>query len=127
MSNNNNEYEVGYGKPPKYTRFKPGQTGNPKGRPKNSKNTNDILKDELKEIVTLKENGKIIVMTKRQAMLRHLVNKAVQGDSKSMFFIFGQMISFDMTEAERTAVRESLSDVDKEILEEFIKENKNEN
>jgi hypothetical protein len=28
------EFEVGYGRPPLHTRFKPGQSGNPKGRVK---------------------------------------------------------------------------------------------
>lgn len=41
------EYEVGYGRPPTHTRFQPGKSGNPNGRPKGSKNTKTILMEEL--------------------------------------------------------------------------------
>ena len=36
MSNDNDDYEVGYGRPPKSGQFKKGQSGNPKGRPRNA-------------------------------------------------------------------------------------------
>ena len=51
-------YSVGYGRPPEETRFKPGQSGNPKGRPKGSKNLRTLFAEELRRSVTLKENGK---------------------------------------------------------------------
>ena len=35
-------YAVGWGKPPRHTRFKKGQSGNPKGRPPGSKNMNTL-------------------------------------------------------------------------------------
>ena len=50
--------EVGYKKPPKKTRFKPGRSGNPKGRPKGCKNMRTIVKDILDRNVTIRENGR---------------------------------------------------------------------
>ena len=48
----NQKYEVGYGKPPVHTQFKPGQSGNPKGRPKGAKNKRPKLNEErLKGII----------------------------------------------------------------------------
>jgi hypothetical protein len=43
------DYEVGYGRPPIHTRFKPGQSGNPAGRPKGAQNFATEIAAELKE------------------------------------------------------------------------------
>ena len=51
------EYEVGYRKPPKTTRFKAGKSGNPKGRPKGSTNLATDLSAELSEQITVREGG----------------------------------------------------------------------
>ena len=118
------EYEVGYGKPPKKHQFKKGQSGNPKGRKKNSKNTLEILKDELNQKVSLTENGAEIVLTKRQAMLKHMVNKAVKGEMKAMLFVYSQLLTIDVSEEERKAMMNDLSKSDEEILNRFLRDNK---
>lgn len=64
-----NEYEVGFGKPPKFTQFKPGQSGNNKGRRKGSKNTYTLLNYILSQKICIKENGKDLKISKRMAML----------------------------------------------------------
>jgi Family of unknown function (DUF5681) len=48
---NEADYEVGYGKPPRHTRFKKGQSGNPRGRPNGSKNLSTLLSETLSEPV----------------------------------------------------------------------------
>ena len=52
------DYEVGYGRPPKDKQFKKGQSGNPKGRPKGSRNFRTDLQEELQMQVQVTENGK---------------------------------------------------------------------
>jgi hypothetical protein len=52
----NGDYEVGYGKPPRQTRFKQGQSGNVQGRPRGSKNLTTVMLKELSEKVTISEN-----------------------------------------------------------------------
>ncbi len=78
------DYEVGYGKPPKHTQYKPGQSGNPRGRPKKSKNVDALLEKELDEFVTLQEGGQTKRMTKREAIIKQVVNSAIKGNTKPL-------------------------------------------
>ena len=75
-------YEVGYGKPPKHTRFKPGQSGNPKGRKPGSKNVMTLLEQTLFDTVKVRENGKLRRVPAIQACLMHLRNQAIKGDPR---------------------------------------------
>lgn len=83
------DYDVGYGKPPKHTRFKPGQSGNPRGKPKRAKGLKTDLREEMAERVTIKENGKRIKVTKQRLMIKALAKKAANGDVKAA----GQLVS----------------------------------
>ena len=73
-------YEIGFAKPPSATRFPKGQSGNPAGRPRGSKNLSTILEQELEERVVIRENGKQRTVTKRRASMNQFVNKALAGD-----------------------------------------------
>jgi Family of unknown function (DUF5681) len=78
------DYVVGYGRPPAHTRFQKGQSGNPKGRQKGCKNLSTLMERVLDETVTIKENGSQKIITKREAFLKQLVNKAASGDLRSI-------------------------------------------
>lgn len=81
------DYDVGYRKPPESTRFKPGQSGNPKGRPKGARNRPqtqaariiDLMREATERQVTILEGGKKIRITAREAVTRRLVVDAMQG------------------------------------------------
>ncbi len=73
---------TGYKRPPRATRFKQGQSGNPKGRPKGSKNLISVIEKELQKLVDVTENGKRKKITKQQAIVTQLVNKAATGDPR---------------------------------------------
>jgi hypothetical protein len=75
--------EIGYGKPPKHTRFKPGRSGNPKGRPKGARNLKTDLIEELSERVAITENGRPLRVSKQRLMVKALAAKAVKGDTKA--------------------------------------------
>jgi hypothetical protein len=53
MDNSKSDYPVGYKKPPRHTQFKPGQSGNPRGRPKQSATFADVLTKQLRKKVTV--------------------------------------------------------------------------
>ena len=77
------DYKVGYKKPPEETRFKPGQSGNPKGRPKGAKSIATLLADILEEKITLREGDRVRRVSKAQAMLLAQTQKAIKGDTRA--------------------------------------------
>ena len=111
--------DVGYGKPPKAHRFKPGQSGNPKGRKNGAKNEATILQELLQHKVTLTERGKPRKITLREAIYRRIAEDSLKGNIKSATFLFNrdQMISMGSD-----AIREGLGDDDKAVLEAYLKE-----
>jgi Family of unknown function (DUF5681) len=91
MSDHDTDYPVGYGKPPQHTRFHQGQSGNPRGRPKGSRNLSTLMAKALNEPVVISENGKRKRITKREAVLKQLVNKAASGDAKAIQLLLGEI------------------------------------
>jgi hypothetical protein len=80
----NDPDEVGFGKPPRAMQFKPGQSGNPAGRPRGAKNFATAIEQELDARVTVTENGRRRRISKREVIAKHLVNKAASGDLKAI-------------------------------------------
>lgn len=81
------DYEVGYGRPPLHSRFKKGRSGNPRGRPKGKKNLGTALHQELQRFVRITENGRRKQVTKFDAIVKQLVNKAATGDRHFLKFL----------------------------------------
>jgi Family of unknown function (DUF5681) len=77
---NDPPYEIGFGKPPEHSRFRKGLSGNPKGRPKGRRNLATVLEKTLQEKVVINENGVPRTVTKLEAAIKQLVNKAAAGD-----------------------------------------------
>ncbi|WP_312065707.1 DUF5681 domain-containing protein [Brevundimonas sp.] len=76
-------YEVGYGRPPQAAQFKPGQSGNPKGRPKGAKNLVTLFREELERPVPVTQNGRTRMMSKARVAVIQQVDKAAKGDAKA--------------------------------------------
>ncbi len=76
--------EVGYGNPPKEHQFKPGQSGNIKGRPKSKKSGLTDVSELLNEPVKVKAGGKVREMGSFEAGLRKLVKRAVDKDLRAI-------------------------------------------
>ena len=112
-------YGVGYGKPPKHTRFKPGRSGNPKGRPKGTKNLKADLTEELSERISVSEGGKPKKLSKQRALVKSLTAKAIKGDARAISTIINLMLRVlagDEEEIEATF----FSDDDMALLDNFI-------
>jgi hypothetical protein len=75
---------VGYGRPPKATRFAPGVSGNPRGRPKGSRSVGAIIQAIFRQRVPITESGRTRRMPAVEVMLRRLRNDAMRGDAKAM-------------------------------------------
>jgi hypothetical protein len=77
-------YVVTRGKPPRETQFKKGQSGNPKGRPKGSKEIGTLLEQELDRTIEVNQHGRTIKLTRRQVIVRRIIEKAMLGDPKAI-------------------------------------------
>ena len=74
---------VGYRRPPVGTRFRSGQSGNPRGRPKGARNLSTIVAAALSERVAVNENGRRRRITKLEAAVKQLVNRAASGEARA--------------------------------------------
>lgn len=83
MAKSGKDYKVGYGKPPPHTRFKKGRSGNPNGRSKGSKNLLTLLDQVMNAGVAINENGKRKIISKMEAVVTQIVNKAASGDARA--------------------------------------------
>lgn len=77
-------YAVGYGRPPKTTQFKKGQSGNPRGRPKGSRSVGALLQEILNQRIAVTENGRTKRIPALEIMLRRLTNDAMRNDSVAL-------------------------------------------
>ena len=75
--------EIGYRNPPRNSRFVKGRSGNPKGRPPGTRNTGTILHEVMSQKVQVTEHGRTRVITKVEAILLQVFNKAAGGDLKA--------------------------------------------
>ena len=91
---------VGYGNPPEHTRFKAGKSGNPRGRPKGTLNMATVLERTLRERVVINENGRRKTITKLEAAIKQLTNKAASGELKAL-----QLLAALVRSAEERAMK----------------------
>ncbi len=99
------DYEVGYGRPPSHTRFRKGQSGNPRGRPKGARNLATDLAEELGEVIEVRENGTVRRISKQRAMLKSLAAQTLKGNTRAAAQLFSLAVRLlgDQADAAETA------------------------
>ncbi len=114
-------HSVGYGSPPKATRFKKGVSGNPKGRPKGSLNVATLFIKALHEKVVVNEHGKRKTVTKLEAALKQLVNKATSGDLRALRQLFELSKDAEARQSAQGSQESVISDRDREVMDGILK------
>lgn len=110
------DYEVGYRKPPKHTQFKPGQSGNPRGRPKGTKNLKTDLREELDEQIVVREGGRAQRVSKQRAMVKTIMARALKGDVRALTLQVNMISQLFDPDDGAGDIAQPLKDDDLEIL-----------
>jgi uncharacterized protein DUF5681 len=110
---------VGYAVPPRTGQFKKGQSGNPKGRRKGSVALSTLIRKSAKERVIVQENGTRKSITKDEAALKQLFNKAASGDQRAIK-LMADLMNLHTVGAEPVAPRFTLTDADREVLSQMV-------
>ena len=92
------ERDVGYGKPPKEHQFKPGQSGNPKGRPRGAKSSAAIVRELMLRKIEVRERGVIRNVSMFEAMLLRIFENGLKGDPKAAGFLLKLYDQINITE-----------------------------
>jgi len=116
--------EVGYCKPPKATRFKPGQSGNLEGRRKGARNLKTDLLEELRTLVEVPTTGGVRRITTQKAILRALVEKARNGDLRAIQHLTSLIDRVIDDDSRSEAPATGLESNDRAILDEYYEERK---
>jgi len=111
--------EIGYGKPPKQTQFRKGVSGNPKGRPKGSRNVATVLARALREKVIVNENGRRRTMTKLDAAIAQLVNKSASGDLSAMRQLMG--LAGSIENEVPISIKKEMTEEDAKVMKNVLK------
>jgi hypothetical protein len=113
------DYEVGYGKPPRETRFVKGRSGNPRGRPRGAKSFNTLLSDKLNEPVTVAENGGRRKISKREAIVTQLVNRSAAADFRAIKILLDIVRDIERQTEPISSETAEFSEADERVLKQL--------
>src|SRR5207253_3082119 len=113
------DYEGGYGKRPRHTRFAKGQSGNPRGRPSGAKNFKTLLSEALNEPVIVTENGGRRKVTKRQAIITQLVNRSATADWRAIKILLDLVRDIEGQTEPASPQTSAFSEADEKVIEQL--------
>ncbi|WP_267423457.1 DUF5681 domain-containing protein [Methylobacterium sp. GC_Met_2] len=91
----NDDYKVGYRKPPRHTQFKPETSGNHRGRPRRLKSFYALLEQQLDQLVPVTRNGRKVRIRAREIIMMNAVKSAAKGDARARDLLFRLMRESD--------------------------------
>ena len=112
------DYEVGYGRPPRAHQFKPGQSGNPKGRPRGAKGEDTIVREVMNRKVPMSVDGKIRKVSAVEAVWTRVMADALKGNSKAMALFLNRCRSLDAT----APTGPELDQDDRQVLQSYYRQ-----
>ena len=113
---NDDERKGGRGNPPKHRQFRKGTSGNPKGRPKGSKNLSTVIMEAARDEVSATINGKTRKISKLQATAMQLATKASAGDQAAINRFLDWVDEIEMRAAAARPAQFPLEERDVEVL-----------
>jgi Family of unknown function (DUF5681) len=112
---------VGYGKPPRNTRFKKGVSGNPKGRPKGCLNVATAFTKTLLEKVVINEHGRRKTVTQLEAALKQLAKKAASGDLRALRQVVELARDAEAKHNATSVQNPEFGEFDREVMDDILK------
>jgi hypothetical protein len=103
-------YKVGKGRPPAETQWKPGQSGNPPGRKKGSKNRKTIVRSAERKTITVTKGGRKRKMTFTEIGLEHLQQDVARGDRKAFLDYLAILERYNDRDENSASMKELLAD-----------------
>ena len=110
------DYEVGYARPPRHSRFVKGQSGNPRGRPRGAENIKTLLDEALNELVVVTDHGGRRKVSKRKAFITQIVNGGAKGNFRAVPILLAMLKDFESDTALQ-ATEPAYTEADRQIIQ----------
>jgi hypothetical protein len=109
--------DVGYRRPPKHTQFKPGQSGNPRGRKRGVPNVRAEIEAELAELMPLRRGEQQVAVSKARILVKSVVAAALNGNMSAAKLLFDLYLKFHASKVEAP---ELVSASDRDLVKKFL-------
>jgi hypothetical protein len=116
MPDDDDDYEVGYARPPRHSRFVKGQSGNPRGRPRGAENIKTLLDEALNELVVVTDHGGRRKVSKRKAFITQIVNGGAKGNFRAVPILLAMLKDFESDTALQ-ATEPAYTEADRQIIQ----------
>jgi hypothetical protein len=117
---------VGYGQPPVTSRFKPGTSGNPKGRPTGAKNLKTLIREAMTASIPIQEGEKTRRVTRLEGVVLRQIQSALRGNDKSAMAVLKMALQLGFLQDSSESGEIGLSSEDERILDELLARSRNE-